>query len=412
MEEELRISLRDGEWPCTYTDHDRQIVRAIVTDGADRFWFVRASRDDDFGRATLIETSGGGVEPGEDPDAAIRRELKEELGAEVEILCRLGVVSDYYNLIHRHNINRYYLCRALSFSERHLTRDEIEEFHLSPLHLTYEEAAAEYAARACTPLGRLIARRELPILRRAREVLAGQDTLDCVSVENMRLSDALTIRAMVPGRTLMYRAALGVFRAADWAGETAIAVGGGNNGGDGWALACILAGRGFRCRIVQLSDRLSGDGAFFAARAAALGVPAAPYAPGAFSGCDTVADCLLGTGFQGSLREPWLSAVREINACGARVVSVDINSGMTGDTGEAETAVRSDLTVTVGFVKRGQVTENAGRWVKRLVIADIGIVPARGEYRIRRPGAPEATGDLPCPPWLVWDPVDVRFEEE
>ena len=170
---ELYLELRDDQWPFTGTDHDRQIVRAIVVDDAGWYYFVRVLRDDQFGKATLIETSGGGVEAGEAPDEAIRRELREELGAETEILCRLGVVSDYYNLIRRHNVNHYYLCRAVSFGQKHLMPDEIEEFHLSTLRLSYEEAVREYQARACTPLGRLIAQRELPILRRAWEILGG-----------------------------------------------------------------------------------------------------------------------------------------------------------------------------------------------------------------------------------------------
>ena len=169
--EELRLELEDGEWPLTYTDHDRQIVRAIVFDDEGWFYFVRAHRDDDFGKATLIETSGGGVETGEDLLSAVRRELGEELGARVEVLCKIGVVSDYYNLIHRHNVNHYYLCRALSFGEKHLTPDEISDFHLSTLRLTADEAETEYRRRACTPIGRLIAARELPVLRRAREIL-------------------------------------------------------------------------------------------------------------------------------------------------------------------------------------------------------------------------------------------------
>ena len=170
---EFVLELRDNEWPFTGTDHDRQIVRAIVVDDAGNYYFVRARRDEDFGRATLIETSGGGMEPGEEPRTAIRRELREELGAEVEILCPLGLVSDYYNLIRRHNLNRYFLCRALFFGEKHLNRDEIEDFHLATLKLTFEEALREYELRACTPIGRLIAARELPILRRAAEVLRG-----------------------------------------------------------------------------------------------------------------------------------------------------------------------------------------------------------------------------------------------
>ena len=117
-EKELIIELQDTEWPFEYADHDRNIARAIVYDETGYFYFVRAVRDDDFGKATLIETAGGGVEQGEDLITAIKRELKEELGVQVDVICKLGVVSDYYNLIHRHNINNYFLCKVESFGEK------------------------------------------------------------------------------------------------------------------------------------------------------------------------------------------------------------------------------------------------------------------------------------------------------
>ncbi len=168
---EIKLSLRDEEWQFEYSDHDRHIVRAIVFDNKGYLYFVRADRDDDFGRAVVIETAGGGVEEGEELTSAIKRELFEELGAEVEVLCKIGVVDDYYNLIHRHNINNYFLCRVISFGEKHLTEDEAKRWNLSTLKLTYNEAVREYENNLSSRLGRLIAKRERPILEMAKKIL-------------------------------------------------------------------------------------------------------------------------------------------------------------------------------------------------------------------------------------------------
>ena len=238
--------------------------------------------------------------------------------------------------------------------------------------------------------------------------------IPCVSVANMRESDRKTIESVTPGLTLMYRAAMGVYLAADWPGETVIAAGGGNNGGDGFALACILHARGHACRVVTLSERLTPDSAHFAARARALGVPVTPYAPGAFSGCGTVVDCLLGTGFSGEVRPPYSAAIEEMNAAGARVVSVDIPSGMNGDTGEVSRAtVRADLTVTIAFVKNGLVAPGAEKYVGRLVCADIGIVLDREENCVCAAEEWDAAAAarenvFPAPPWLEMTPIDVQ----
>ena len=227
--------------------------------------------------------------------------------------------------------------------------------------------------------------------------------MDCISVENMRLSDAQTIAQFVPSLELMGRAAEGVYRAVNWHGRAAIVVGSGNNGGDGFALACILRRQGIDCEIFTVSNRLSADSAHYAEQANALGVPVQPYAPGCLKGFDMAVDCLLGTGFSGGVRDNYREAIEGINGSGAEVISVDINSGMNGDTGEAEIAVRSDLTVTIGFVKNGLVTENAGRYMKRLVCTDIGIRLAYEENKIGVPGGIE------CPRWL--DMNIIRVEE-
>lgn len=203
--------------------------------------------------------------------------------------------------------------------------------------------------------------------------------LDCISVQNMRDSDAYTIANFVPGLELMHRAAMGVFLSHDWQGSAAIVCGSGNNGGDGFALACILWERGYQCALFTVSSRLSADSAHYAEKALSLGVSIEPFSPGCLAGFDTVVDCLLGTGFAGDLRENYRAAIEAINKSGAFVLSVDINSGMNGDTGAGVCIVRSDLTVTIGFLKHGLVTENAGNYMKRLVRTDIGILLAEQE---------------------------------
>ena len=229
--------------------------------------------------------------------------------------------------------------------------------------------------------------------------------IDCISVENMRQSDAYTIANLVPSLELMYRAAYGVFKAVNWHGRTAIVVGSGNNGGDGFALACILKENNSDCTVFTVSQRLSEDSAYYAEKAASVGISICPFEPECLAGYHIVVDCLLGTGFQGQLREDYRTAIEAINASSSYVVSVDINSGMNGDTGNAELAVHSDLTVTIGYVKRGLIFENAGNYMKRLVCADIGIVLAKQEWKICSDGETQGEDCFRCPAWLDMNPI-------
>ena len=232
--------------------------------------------------------------------------------------------------------------------------------------------------------------------------------IDCISVENMRQSDSYTISNFVPSLELMHRAALGVFRSVLWRSPVAIVAGSGNNGGDGYALACILKEHGFACSVFSVGSRLSEDSSYYAHKAADSGVSILPFSAGCLAGFEMVVDCLLGTGFQGSVRENYRLAIDEINKANVYVISVDINSGMNGDTGVAELAVFSDLTVTIGYVKTGLITENAGRYIKKLVCVDIGITLVKEELKIRSENEPDIPDSVPCPSWLDMNVIAVK----
>jgi len=200
---------------------------------------------------------------------------------------------------------------------------------------------------------------------------------EIISVERMRKSDAYTIENFVPSKELMYRAAKGVYDSYnEWPDKKiAIVVGGGNNGGDGYALAGILKENGSDPVVIKVSDKMSDDGKYYCDIALDRGVQIVSYMENTNLGkYDIIVDCILGTGFVGEVRGTAAEAIDSINSSGAYVISVDINSGMNGDTGEASKAVRSDLTVSIGYIKTGLATESAGRYIGKLVNVDIGIV--------------------------------------
>ena len=207
------------------------------------------------------------------------------------------------------------------------------------------------------------------------------ENVKVLSVAEMRAADRYTIEKGTPSKVLMKRAAQGVYDAyGGWKGaKTLVVCGSGNNGGDGYALAEILQEKGEDVTLLLLYDRFSEDGRYYHERCVRRGVRELRRGTDEvrFGAYDILVDCMLGTGFRGTPEEPIASAIREINraraAGGPFVISVDINSGMNGDTGEGALAVKSDLTVSVGFLKTGFFRGRAGEWVGALTNADIGI---------------------------------------
>lgn len=198
-----------------------------------------------------------------------------------------------------------------------------------------------------------------------------------LSVENMRRSDALTVAAGTPGRELMLRAGKAIFGCAEWKPPVAIVCGSGNNAGDGYVLAKLLREAGVACEVFMLSEKCSEDGAYYLGLCREAGVPVRPWAGTAcLDGFNTVVDCIFGTGFHGEVTGAAAEAVDAVNACGAYVVAVDINSGLNGNSGLAEKCVRSDLTVSVGSYQPGHFLNMAKDVMKAKVNCDIGIAPA------------------------------------
>ena len=208
-----------------------------------------------------------------------------------------------------------------------------------------------------------------------------------LTVEDMRRSDAACIEAGTPGTELMARAGRGLFEAYPWEGPAAILCGTGNNAGDGYVLAALLHEAGIPCHLFLLRERFSPDGEFYFRRCLDRGIPWSRWESGTdLRAYREVADCLFGTGFRGAAEENAADMIRAANESGAKVISADINSGLSGVSGLAEgPCVRSDLTVSIGCPQPGHYLGEAKDHIGRLVNAEIGIPPLGLSIRLAGP---------------------------
>jgi ADP-dependent NAD(P)H-hydrate dehydratase / NAD(P)H-hydrate epimerase len=200
----------------------------------------------------------------------------------------------------------------------------------------------------------------------------------------------------VTGRALMEVAGAAVVAAirAVWPGDRGPAVvfcGPGNNGGDGYVIARLLAAEGRAVRVFALGESGSADAQ--AARAdwtggvlplAALDWPDLAQRP-------LVVDALFGTGLLRAVAPGVWGALAMAQDSGCRTVAVDVVSGLCADSGRLRSeggcldrAV--DLTVTFDSPRLGHMLAD-GAWISgRLVVADIGLGRWREEW-LRAQGA-------------------------
>ncbi len=215
--------------------------------------------------------------------------------------------------------------------------------------------------------------------------------LPVLTASQMADLDKYTIERLgLDGKLLMSSAAREVLRVMrtvyPHVQKPVILAGTGNNGGDGVALAYYAQQDGLTPTLIlchpEITDppRLSMDSTYFYRIAEQAYVPVKfmnnPVSlPEVMSteGCDFVVDALFGTGLDRVLGDFYLKLVNRINMTSNPILAVDCPSGLNCTTGEVMGgAVEADLTVTMGYPKRGFFHPGAGRYLGDLHIAPLG----------------------------------------
>lgn len=200
-----------------------------------------------------------------------------------------------------------------------------------------------------------------------------------LSVEEMYKADALAVAAGVASLDLMEAAGAAIAAEIQnrWSSRpVAVLAGPGNNGGDGFVTARLLAAAGWPVRLALLGgkDKLKGDAAINAGR---WDGDIEELAPRFLDGRPVAVDALFGAGLTRPLDGPALECVQRINEDRLDCLAVDIPSGVHGDSGEILGAVggapRAAVTVTFFRPKPGHYLM-PGRGLRGdLAVAGIGI---------------------------------------
>jgi hydroxyethylthiazole kinase-like uncharacterized protein yjeF len=200
---------------------------------------------------------------------------------------------------------------------------------------------------------------------------------ELLSTSEMAEADLLTVAGGIAGITLMENAGRAVADAVAALGVRRVLVvaGSGNNGGDGFVAARLLAERGHEVRVALAGDRarLKGDAALAAGRWS--GETAAAN-PASVRDCDVIIDALFGAGLDRDVEGPPQAMIDAINASGKPVIAVDLPSGINGNTGAIMgVAVKATCTVTFFRKKPGHLLLPGRLYCGPVEISDIGISP-------------------------------------
>jgi hydroxyethylthiazole kinase-like uncharacterized protein yjeF len=190
-------------------------------------------------------------------------------------------------------------------------------------------------------------------------------------------------RYHIPGAVLMENAAIAAVDVAmsmvgSSHGPVLILCGGGNNGGDGLAVARHLHNRGCDVQILTASDpsKYSGEAKINWDICQAMKLPTASATPGAIAGggAALIIDAIFGTGLTKPPRPPFADLVTAVDAAHVPVLAIDIPSGLGCDTGKVlgEACITATRTITFVAEKIGFAEAEARKYLGQVSVGSIG----------------------------------------
>jgi ADP-dependent NAD(P)H-hydrate dehydratase / NAD(P)H-hydrate epimerase len=201
---------------------------------------------------------------------------------------------------------------------------------------------------------------------------------ELLTVAQMAQADRATLSAGTSGFELMERAGTAVAQEIRrrWSPRAVtVLCGPGNNGGDGFAAATVLAQHGWTVRVALLGELGALQGAALE-HARRWPGPVEALTPQALAGSALLVDALFGAGLNRRLSGVVAETLRLAGQSAIPIVAVDVPSGVMGDSGEAADAAAAACTITFARKKPAHLLLPARDLCGALLVADIGIADA------------------------------------
>lgn len=211
--------------------------------------------------------------------------------------------------------------------------------------------------------------------------------MNIVTVETMKKLDNYCINNLkIPGIVLMENAALKVIKNIDISNYNSFCIfcAKGNNGGDGFAVARHLynIGKNINVFLVGSESNMSEDCKINYNILKNLGIKVniintesqIPVVNNIIKSSDMTIDAIFGTGLSRNIEGIYAQVIKSINANSKYTLSIDIPSGLSGNTGDVlKNCINADKTISFQLYKKGFFKYGADKFLGNLSIENIGI---------------------------------------